>query len=271
MTATLRRKLMLLGKLASLTGALVGCKDDLKDRTFRLEQPGTVEQNLALVGRSRLGQYWQGIEFAEPLRFTRVGETVEAFGYKTLTLADFGEAHTGKYAMRATLRKGYTGGPAGSATEYVVDVVDARLVAKLVPPPAPPGKRGILPGEIVIRRIPAGELPRVDDRYLVELPAKVNAHVMFDPEPDKYDFKLSVEKDGTTLPLRYHNSAERFETASAGIHELRVTPAEAPAAREPDRYSFYVVWGEASIGSQLLPDEEIHWRPVADVSRSSRK
>jgi hypothetical protein len=270
MTVTVRRRLMLLGKLASLAGAIAaaGCKDDLKNRTFPLEFPITPEQTAAVTGRPNKGRFRQSIYFAEPLRFTRVGETIEAFGYQALTLADFGEAHTGKYAMRATLRKGYTGGPAGFATEYVVDVEDVRLVQKLVPPPGPPGKRGILPGEVVIRAIPEGELRRVDDRYLIELPAKTSVYISFDPEPGEYAFRLSIAKDGTLLPLRHERHAEFFETISAGVHELHVTPPEAPALREPDRYSFDVVWGKASIGGDL-PTKEIHWRYVPGTPGSS--
>jgi hypothetical protein len=139
-----------------------------------------------------------------------------------------------------------------------------------VPPPAPPGKRGILPGEIVIRPIPEGEIRRVDDRFLIELPAKTSIHISFEPEPDEYVFRLSVAKDGTVLPLRHERHAEHFETVSAGVHELRVLPAEASASREPDRYSFDVVWGEASIGGDL-PTKWVHWRSVSGTSGSSEK
>ena len=230
---------MLLGKLASIAGALAaaGCKDDLKDRTFRLHYPITPEQTAAVTGRPSLGKVWQSIEFAEPLRFTRVGETIEAFGYEALTLADYGEAHTGKYAMRATLRKGYTGGPPGSATEYVVDVEDVHLVGRLVAPRAPLGKRGILPGEVVIRPIPAGELQHVDDRYLIELPAKASAHIYIYPLPEDYGFRLSVTRDSASMPIRTQSAHYGFETPSAGVYELRVLPAEGHMPREPASYS----------------------------------
>jgi hypothetical protein len=273
MTPGLMRKVVLVGKLASLAVALAaaGCNDDLKDRTFRLDFPITREQTRAIAGRPELGVAWQSIVFAEPLRFRRVGETIEAFGYEALTLADLGEAHAGKFAMRATLRKGYTGGPAGFATEYVVGVEDVRLVGNLVPPPAPPGMRGIVPGEVVIRPIPEGGIRRVDDRYLIELPAKTSVHISFDPEPNEYEFKVIIAKDGTTLPLRHVRYSELFETESAGTHELHVMPAEASPSKEPDRYSFYVVWGEASIGATALPGEEIHWRSVSGVPASSAR
>ena len=247
---------MLLGKLASLAGALaaVGCKDNLKNKTFRLEFPITREQTRAMAGRPDLGEVWQSIVFAEPLRFTRVGETIEAFGYEALTLADYGEAHTGKYAMRATLRKGYTGGPAGFATEHVVDVEDVRLVGKLVPPLAPPGKRGILPGELVVREIAEGKLQQLDDRYVIELPTTADIRVSFQPFPEDYGFRFSVTKDGAPLPVRWENYSHRFATVSAGIYELRILPAEALVPKEPASYRFNVVWGEASSQGNMKRD-----------------
>jgi hypothetical protein len=269
MTATLRRKLMLLGKLASLAGALAaaGCKNDLKDRTFRLEFPITPEQTAAVTGRPHLGNVWQSIVFAEPLRFTRVGEKIEAFGYETLTLADYGEAHTGKYAMRATLRKGYTGGPAGFATEYIVGVDDVHLVGKLVPPPAPPGMKGILPGEVVVRDIAEGDLQHLDDRYLIELPAKASIRVSFQPFPEDYGFVLTVTKDRSSLPVRWENYSHRFATSSAGIYELRVVPAEAPVPREPASYRFNVVWGEASSQGDMKRGY-VQWREASGPTES---
>jgi hypothetical protein len=263
MTATVRRRLMLLGKLASIAGALAaaGCKDDLKDRTFRLEFPITREQTRAMVGRADLGAVWQMIVFAEPLRFKRVGETIEAFGYEALTLADYGEVHTGKYAMRATLRKGYTGGPAGFATQYVVDVEDVRLVGKLVAPPALPGRRGILPGELVVRDIGEGELQRLDDRYLVDLPAKSSIRISIYPLPEQYGFRLSVTRDGASMPLHTQSAHYEFETPSAGIHEVRVLPAEAPVPREPASYRLDVVWGDALTKGDL-DSGDVQWRDV---------
>jgi len=254
---------MVLGKLASLAGALAaaGCKGDVKNKTFRLEFPTTREQTRAVAGRSDLGEVWKIIMFAEPVRFTRLGETIEAFGYEALTLADFGEAHTGKYAMRATLRKGYTGGPPGSATEYVVDVEDVRLVTKLVAPRAAQGKRGILPGEVVVRGIPDGEIQGIDDRYLIELPAKTNIHVLVSPLPERYPFKLSVTREGAPLPLSYEDCTHRFETASGGVYELRVLPAGGPVPREPASYSLNVVWGEASSQGDLNSGD-VQWRDV---------
>jgi hypothetical protein len=241
---------------------------DLEDRTFRLDFATTPEQTAAVTGRQHLGEVWRGFVFAEPLRFKRIGETIEAYGYEAVTFADPGGAHTGEYAMRATLRKGYTGGPPGFATEYVVDVEDVRLIRKLAPPKAPPGKRGVVPGEVVIRLIPDGKLERVDDRYLIELPAKVGVSIWFDPSPDEYNVELSVTRDGSAVPLRYHDHAEQFETVSAGIYELRVRPAEPSASREPDRYSFNIVWGHSSIAGDL-PGRQIRWRAEGRSSGSS--
>ena len=307
MTRPLGTNLVLLGKLACVAVALAvvvgGCGDqraelanrladalggptsksdvkiernDLKGGAARLSFSTTREQTRALIGRPGLGKSWESHEFAELLSFTHLGETIEAFGYEAVTLADFGEAHTGKYAMRATLRRGYTGGPIGFSTEYVVDVSDVRLVAKLVAPPAPPGKRGILPGQVVIRTIREGELPRLDDRYLVELPAKVDAQAWMTPSREDYGFVLSVTKDGAPLPLRWEDHAHHFTTVSAGVHEVRLLPADglAPkelAPKEPAAYRLSVNWGmsggRGNLDSGDIPWRDVHVPPEAGADR----
>ncbi len=275
---------MLLKKVVSFVGCLfggvvgAGCTrgNDLADRTFKADFPVTREQTRALIKRpsmDSLGEAWAMVRFADPLRFKRLDETVEAFGYEAVTLADLGEAHTGKYAMRATLRKGYTGGPAGSATELFVELDDVRLVEALSPPKAPPGKKGILPGQVVVRMIPEGELARLDDRYLVELPANRKVTVWFEPWPKDYGFKLSVAKDGAIVPFRPH----RFEfdpsiaeslgaydvlPTSAGVYELRVLPADR-ASKQPDRYFFLITWGDELGTSGALADQKINWKDTA--------
>jgi hypothetical protein len=273
MTAMLRRKLMLLGKLALLAGALgaaplvAGCskerlQDDLKDRTFQLDFPSFKEHTVALTGRPSLGKVWQSIKFAEPLHFTRIDETIEVFGYQALTLADFGEAHTGKYAMRATLRRKDSGGAAGFASKYVVDVEDVRLLRNLVAPAAPPGEKSILPGEVVVRPIVRlvgqDEIRNVDDWYLIDLPPQANARVFISPPPEDFAFVLTVSKDGVPLPLRYAHGSHRFETTSAGTYELCVQPARAYAAPHVTSYSLSVIWGnwssEGDLAPLLLPD-----------------
>ena len=256
---------MLAGKLVLLAAAVVaagaGCTEYVKFKRFRLDFTVSPEQTAAMIGEPGLGKTWQRITFAEPLRFGRVGETIEAFGYEALTLADSGEAHTGRYAMRATLRKGSPGGQPGPATEYVVDTEDVILVGELVAPLTPPGKRGILPGQIFVRAIREGELERLDDRLLIELPAKASVRISFVPFPQDYGFKLGVTRDGVSLPLPWKDDGYRFQTTSAGVHEIRVLPAGAPAAREPSSYRLSVVWGEASSQGDLKGDS-IQWRNV---------
>jgi hypothetical protein len=254
------RKAMLFGGLLSALGGLLGASSgctrgggdvaksppdaaakEPEGETLPLEFPITREQTRAIAGRPDLGKTWAIVTFGAPVHFDRVGQTVEAFGYEALTLADFGEAHTGKYAMNATLRKDYTGGPPGFATSLYVQVEDVRVVGKLTPPKAPPGAKAILPGQVVVRMIPAGELARVDDRYVIDLPANTLVTVWFDPIAKDYPFRLSVVKDGTAFPIREGRDQD-FDTASAGTYELRVLPA-GTATKEPDRYFFHVSWG----------------------------
>jgi hypothetical protein len=264
---------MLLKKVVSFVGCLFGgavgsgCTrgNDLADRTFKADFPVTREQTRALIKRpsmDSLGEAWAMVRFADPLHFKRLDEAVEAFGHEAVTLADLGEAHTGRYAMRATLRKGYTGGPPGSATELFVELDDVRLVEALSPPKAPPGKKGILPGQVVVRMIPEGELARLDDRYLVELPANRKVTVWFEPWPNDYGFKLSVAKDGATLPMGARDFDNVFETTSASIYELRVLPADR-AAKQPDSYFFYITWGNAFDTSGPLADRKIKFTDTA--------
>ena len=230
----------------------------LAGRTFRLEFPITEEQRQDVAGRSA-GKVRQSVVFAEPVCFPRKGETIEAFGYQTLTLAGLGEARTGKYAMRATLRNSAPAEKSESTTRHAVTVENVRLVEMLVAPTAPPDKRAILPGQVVVRAIREGELQRIDDRYLIELPAKANVSISITPPPERYGFRLSVTRGGAALPLRHVGGAQRLETVTSGVYELRVLPAEGPVSREPASYRLYVVWGEASIEGDLN-GADVQWR-----------
>jgi hypothetical protein len=274
MTTMLGEKLVLMGKLALVAGALVaashmaGCCDnvlwseerDLEGK-FGVEMPIARAHALAMAGRPSEGEAWKLLGFAEPVHFSRTGDWIEVFGYQALTLADFGEAHTGKYAMRARLRAASSTGGGLSGVHYVMDVEDARLVAKLVAPRAPPGKRGILPGQVVVRDIREGELQRLDDRYLIELPGKVGAKVYIYPLPEDYAFRISVTEEGAAIPLQVESAHRRFETVRSGVYELRVQPAEAPVPREPARYRLDVVWGNASSEGNL-GSGDVQWREV---------
>jgi hypothetical protein len=269
------RKAMLFGGLLSALGGLFGASSgctrgggdvaksppdaaakEPEGETLPLDFPIEPEQTRAIAGRPDLGKTWAIVTFAAPVHFNRVGETVEAFGYEALTLADFGEAHTGKYAMNATLRRGYTGGPPGSATSLYLQVEDVRVVGKLTPPKAAPGTKAILPGQVVVRMIPPGELARVDDRYVIDLPANTLVTVWFDPRPRDYSFRLSAAKDGTAFPIRKGRDQD-FDTASAGTYELRVLPA-GTATKEPDSYFFNVTWGISSSKGDLR-EHQIKW------------
>ena len=274
MTTILGKKLMLVGKLALMAGALVvalqqaGCCDrvlwseerDLEGKR-RVEMPIALEHTLAMTGRPSEGKVWKLLGFAEPVHFRRTGEWIEVFGYQALTLADFGEAHTGKYAMRARLRMASSTGGGLSGVHYVMDVEDVRLVAKLVAPRAPPGKRGILPGEVVVRKLRQGELQRLDDRYLIELPGGVSAKATIYPLPEHYAFRISVTNEGAEVPLQVVSAHRFFETVRSGVYELRVQRAEAPAPKEPASYRLEVVWGNASSEGNL-DSGDVQWREV---------
>jgi hypothetical protein len=216
------------------------------------------------------------VAFGEPLGFNRAGETIAATAYEVITLLD-GQAVGGKYAMQATFVKGDSGGPAGSVTEYSVEVEGVRLVERLVRPPAPAGVKALLPGEFVLRKIRDGELLRVNEKYLVELPANKHAFVVFEPPPTDYPFQVSVSKNGVTVPAPFvkeiphdwvyappEGRAEgyRFDTGTGGLFDIAVqgTP---PTGQVPDRYQFYVGWGDAlGRSSGFRPD----WVELKDPS-----
>jgi hypothetical protein len=246
------------GKNERAADDITNCR--LTGRTFRLEFPITEEQRRDVAGRPA-GKVRQSVVFAEPVCFPRVGETIEAFGYQTLTLAGLGEAQTGKYAMRATLRTSPAAEKSESPARYAVTVENVRLVEKLVAPAALPDKRAILPGQVVVRAIREGEIQRVDDSYHVELPGKANVSISITPPPEQYGFRLIVSRGGAPLPLRRAGGAHRLETVTSGVHELRVLPAEGPVSREPASYRLYVVWGDASIEGDLN-GADVQWRDV---------
>jgi hypothetical protein len=279
MTTGWWRRAVMLKKLLSLVGGLIaaplgaGCtKADLEGRTFQADIPMTEEQIQELTGKPSLVGT-KGMEFEDTLTFTRIDETIDVTGYK---LVDTGEngVHVGKFTTRATLRKGYTGGPPGSATEFFVEVDDkSRLVGELSLPKAPPGTRAIFPGQNVVRRIQEGELARLDDRYVIELPAGriVQLHFTpwkgyFSPEAD-YDFGLSLTKNGKAL--RVHDRGKgyySFETTEAGLHEFRVR-AKGRAAQEPDRYCFYMFWGTGvRMSGSYLHLVNLRTIPAAELS-----
>jgi hypothetical protein len=286
MTMAFWRRAAMLKRLVSLLGSLVaaplgvGCtkgdvpakRTGLEAKTFKADFPVTEEQYRQIMrGRDR-GDRFARLTFSETLRFSRLDETVETNGYDAETLGDDGEAYTGKFAMKATLRRGYTGGPPGSATELFVEVDDVRLVEVLSAPKAPPGAKALVPGQIVVRKIAVGELARLDDRYVIDLPAGKKAVLSFDPLPKQYPFVISVFKDGKSLPVKYDKLVGHlFDTAEAGIHELRVGSG-GPAAREPDSYSVYVFWGEGlSVGGPIC-DHRVGWRsPAAPGGSTTRE
>jgi hypothetical protein len=274
----------MLKKLLSLVGGLIaaplgaGCtKSDLAGREFQARIPMTKEQVRELTGNPSLEEAACVMEFHDLITFRRLDETVDVTGYMTVTTTETGPVYAGKLTTRATLRKGYTGGPPGSATELFLDVDDkSRLVEKLSPPKAPPGTRAILPGQAVLRRIQEGELARLDDRYVIDLPAGKTVQLNFKPwkgyfSPDaEYEFGLSLTRNGTALRARHDKGTYFFETMEAGVYEFRVL-ARGRAAQEPDSYWFLIYWGTGvSISGDLaMPPVNMRPGPAAGAAAAS--
>jgi len=244
-----------------------GCMDkfDLSGRTFDvpfLKPPG---QTLEVCPRWGESKERMEVAFAEPLRFKQVGETVDATLYDTYTLRDLHEVNAGVYVIRETLRKGGTGGPAGTASELFVEEGDRKLIQRPAPPKTSPGARALMPGEIVIRPVRSEELSSVNARYAVELPAHKRIRIRLDPFPVEYEFKTIVTHDGSDLAIQIErDSSDRFfETTNAGVYELTVRSGGA-ARNEPDRYSFYISWGVPVAVSGYLPI--VNWHTRSDSS-----
>src|SRR3990172_10794976 len=127
MTTRWWRKAAMLRKLVSLVGGLVaaplgaGCtKADLEGRKFRADISITPEQIQELTGKPSLAGTSSDMLFEDTLTFSRIDETVDVTAYMTVDTGEIG-VRAGKFTTRATLRKGYTGGPPGSATELFVE------------------------------------------------------------------------------------------------------------------------------------------------------
>ena len=137
----LRKVVSFLGLLAGAGCTQRGSAKDLEGRKFKVEFPVTLEQNREIAGPTYVTGRWTHIRWVDALRFSRLDETLPVSGYEALTPPGQGEAQAGRFTMQATLRKGYTGGPPGSASELFVEVDDVRLVGRLPRPAAPPGRR----------------------------------------------------------------------------------------------------------------------------------
>ncbi len=127
--------------------------------------------------------------------------------------------------------------------EYFVAIKNVRLVERIPPLQAPPGWRGILPGEYVSRSIANNN--KVDDKYLIEFPANKPAHLKIDPLPDDYPLKIDISKDGVSLPIIYNKNGTGygFQTKSAGRYEIHVTEPLDKRER-PDKYTFDTWWDD---------------------------
>lgn len=252
----LRQLSPLLASLAALTchSACTPPYLDPKGREFQL--PFVLksrEEMVTLTGRQEFGEMWSMAEFSDPLRFSKLNQTVDATAYCTVTFGDSGEAYLGRYLARATLRKSEPSGSAGHASsELYVEETDLRLVERRLPPRAPLGVKGILPGQEIVRRIPDGTLPGLDDRYLIELPADKPISLWFYPWSDEYLFALGITQDGVSIPIESDgkSAARRLKTTSAGLYEFRVRAGSGKKGI-PDGYAFSMAWGDSRSGGPL--------------------
>jgi hypothetical protein len=246
-------------KFLSFVGCLMGmpaCSENLRNKTFELPLQGDKTHIHQLTGGRDREKDSQIVEFNELLRFKKIGQTVDAYTYWTLTQGSTGEAFGGQFAVQATLRKGYTGGPPGFATELFIETGPLRFVRSLPPPPAPPGARGIVPGQVVVRMIPQGELDKVDDRYLIDLPAISPVQVWMVPNQWEHGFDVSLAREGSFMPTRIDEGIYIFETNGGGIYELRIVGKAGP--KVPDRYSFALAWGHV-VDSGWLAARKVQW------------
>lgn len=246
----------------------------LVGREFEVDLQVTDDHFKELVGKAKedLKVEHSIIRFSEPLAFTQIGETVDGTGYWAITLDDQSEAYAGRFSFRATLLRGYTGGPPGSATELFVRVEEGstRLQEKIVTPKAPPGARAILPGQIVVRHVNEGELGRLDDKYVIDLPKTKDISLGFLPRQDDYAYKLSMSAHGEAVRLRGDGKGGyQFDATRAATYELRVKGG-ASAREVPDGYRFCVRWGKSQLAAGELFVNRINWKVASPAGVSEK-
>jgi hypothetical protein len=237
------------------------CSENLRNKTFELPLQGDKTQVHQITGGKQREEDSLLITFDEPLRFKKVGQTIDAFTYLTLTQGSTGEAFCGQFAVQATLRKGYTGGPPGFATELFIEAGPLRFVKNLAAPPTPPGVRGIVPGQEVVRMIPQGQVDKVDDRYWIDLPLVNMVDVWVNPFRSEHELGITLTRENKPMASQPDVGHYVFKTDGPGIYEIRIVGRA--AAKEPDRYSFFVAWGHMS-NSKHLKACEVEWRRKPD-------
>jgi hypothetical protein len=285
---TTGRKWMLRG-IVALVASAGGVLQFLKRESITRRNPFLGGDYVELCGRDlSKREDWSFVAFGDPLQFGYTGDVITATAYSAVTFSD-GRACAGRYEMQATFEKGYTGGPAGSATEYFVTLDNIHLVERLKRPEAPPGVRAILPGECIIRPIADGELQRLDDKYVIDLPADRHATIVFVPFPEDCEFVVTVAHLGRAFGCEFGgetfgDTGFHFDTTTAGLYEIRVR-ASPEAMKIPDHYDLHVIWGDslglsgfagenypkfkpkrtqAPPGARIIMHRELIVRPIAD-------
>lgn len=249
-----RKLLPLLG--AVLGSSIQGCSscDDANGRRFK--NPVYLDPDRAEpITHLRFGPEDDFIDctFADwPLVFKKVGQTIRTDAFQTIRSPLLKEPYFIRYSMNATLTRGYTGGPPGSAMEYGINISDIQPVERIMPPPAAPSARTILPGELIDRGVTEVELENLDDRYRISLPGGGRYVTIFIlPVASQYEFGQSVFKDGKTIPRLDPKDVPsevrakglfQFRTDESGVYELAITSRKA-VSRTPDKYLLTVYWG----------------------------
>ncbi len=116
------------------------------------------------------------LAWGERLVFNKVGQPKDVTAYETITSKETGQVWSGRYTMQAVMN--YESMGAAFNAEYFVTIKNIRIAERMPPLKAPPGWRGILPGEHVSRSIANND--KVNDKYLIELPANKTAHFAID-------------------------------------------------------------------------------------------
>ncbi|MBN1960761.1 MAG: hypothetical protein JW841_07420 [Deltaproteobacteria bacterium] len=282
---SLRKWLSIVGSLSSAVSGVVGlistsgCSLPPEERYVYEEnpfpfRPDKIEElcGYPVVG----GPNFTSISFGDKIKFERwvYGKPINAIAYKVFTISD-GRIFGGKYGMKATSMKGDSGGLIGSVTEYWIEVEDVHLIERLIKPQTPPGVRGILPGEVVVREIPDGDVSKVNDAYLVELAPQKKASISIEPDPSEYIFNIQVSQNGEPVAIAHLNDPIEdgygFDTKDGGIFKIEIK-SDAKFDRKPYFYKFYIRWSDRIYSSfRDYPKGRDIWTPPLSKTVSSPK
>lgn len=187
--------------------------------------------------------------------FRELGQMKDAVGYEVITFKDQSVV-TGKYSMKVTLGQSTTGGPPGTATERFVAAKDLKLLERTVrsKPVYTDGRREMVPGEQIVRRISPGEW-RIDDSYALSVDSTQETEIWIQFYP--YQCLSLAVVDSRNRPVssqRFDDSTSSF-VAKAGLRYRVELSGRFSNDCRPDRYRLMATMGRDQGGYESDPED----------------